>query len=178
MNNDAEMSLSEERSRLLRRADQTRARFLRTIDALGERGKQIKDVGGYAKKFAFPVAATFVGVAALAAGATLGVRALAKRRKNKALGRRLGETIVPIRRAIVGERRPTVFEEAFRRAAVSALTVVMSELARRSLKNVMNGRLPGGQPLPTHGYLPDLGVTVVDAPRLSERRGRQVRKGE
>lgn len=178
MNNDVDTNLSEERSRLLRRADQTRARLLRTIDAIGERGQQIKEVGGYAKKFAVPVAATFVGIAALAAGATLGVRALARHRKNKALGNRIAETLVPVREAIVGERRPSVVEEAVRRAAVGALALVLKELARRSLKNVMNGRLPGGQQLPTHGYLPDLGVTVVDAPRLAEHRSKRVRKGE
>jgi hypothetical protein len=43
------------------------------------------------------------------------------------------------------ERKPSFAAEAFQRIAMTALTVLVTEATRRSLKNVIDGRFPDGR---------------------------------
>jgi hypothetical protein len=124
---------------LERRANVVRSRLLRTIDALDSRRHKVEAIGAEAKKMAIPVAASFAGVVVLTVGVVLGIRSLVRRRRS------------PIDNALArldrwrAPRRPSLFEEVGRKALTAAVTIITTEVARRTMKNVLDGRFGGEQ---------------------------------
>jgi len=127
------LSLAEQRSRLERRANVIRSRLLRTIDALDTRRHQVQEIGHHAKRLAVPAIASAVGIAAVAFGTTLAIRALVERRRERHFGYRLAKAIAPFRK----EPRPSFWGEALRKIAISALGIVASELVKRGAKGLL-----------------------------------------
>jgi hypothetical protein len=128
-------------SKLLeRRANVVRSRLLRTIDALDSRRHHVEAIGAHAKRLAVPVAASFAGVVVLTVGVVLGIRSLVQHR---------GRT--PMKNALArldrwrAPRRPSLFEEVGRKALTAVVTIIATEVARRTLKNVFDGRIGGEQ---------------------------------
>jgi len=138
---ERDRSPEEHRKLLERRANVVRARLLRTIDALDSRRHQVENIGATAKKVALPVAASFLGIAVVAAGTVLGIRAVLKSRHNRLLSTRIENAIERWR----PQRRPSLLSEGLRKALLTAITVVATEAARRTVKNVIDGRLPDGR---------------------------------
>src|SRR5687768_12556851 len=128
------MSPEEHRKLLERRANVVRSRLLRTIDALDARRHQVEVIGEQAKKVALPVAATFLG------GAVVGIRSIFKRRHERLLSVRFANAIERWR----PQKKPSFMEDLGRKALSSLVMLVTTEVARRSLKNVFDGRLPDG----------------------------------
>ena len=118
----------EQRSRLERRANVIRSRLLRTIDAIDVRRHQVTEIGHHAKRLFVPVAASVLGVTALAIVGTFSVRALVERRRERHFGYRLAKSLAPLRR----EQRPPFWQEALRKVALTALGIVASELVKRA----------------------------------------------
>ncbi len=137
------MSPEEHRKRLERRANVVRSRLLRAIDALDARRHQVEVIGVQAKKLALPAAATFLGVAVVTLGAVLGIRSIIKRRHERLLSVRFANAIERWR----PPKKPSLLEDVGRKALASLVTIVTSEIARRSMKNVFDGRLPDGRPV-------------------------------
>ena len=133
------LSLDEQRSRLERRANVIRSRLLRTIDALDNRRHQVQELGHHAKRLAMPVGAAFVGVVVLTAGATFGIRALIRRRREQNFGYRLSMALAPLRQP----KRPPFWQEALRKVALTALGIVASELAKRGAHSLLLERPSG-----------------------------------
>jgi hypothetical protein len=144
MSTTKSLSLDEQRARLERRANVIRSRLLRTIDALDNRRHQVQEIGHHAKRLATPVAATFAGIAVLAIGGALAIRALVERRRERHFSYRVHKALAPFRT----EARPPLWKEALRRVTLTAVGIIASELAKRGALAVVNGRaLPG----PTNG---------------------------
>ena len=136
------LSLSEQRSRLERRANVIRSRLLRTIDALDNRRHQVQEIGHHAKRLAVPAVATVLGVAAVAIGTTFAIRALVEHRRDRNFSHRLAKAVAPFRSA----PRPSFWRDALRKMAISAFAVIATELAKRGTKNLLAGR-PADLPL-------------------------------
>jgi len=139
-----ELSVTERRARLERRANVIRSRLLRTIDALDHRRHQVAEVTHHAKRLAKPVAATAIGVAVACVALGLGVRALVKNRRERSLSYQMNRMIERFH----VEKRPSILEDVLRKAAVSVTTIVAAELARHGAKNLLNGRMPLDRALP------------------------------
>jgi hypothetical protein len=133
-----EISLDERRSRLERRANVIRSRLIRRIDALDTRRHQVTQIGNEAKRLAAPVLASLLGLAAVAAGMTFAVRAVMRRRRERLFSYRLARALEPLRY----EERPSVLADALRKAAITGVGIVVTELARRGMKNLFDGRMP------------------------------------
>ena len=133
---DLALSLAEQRSRLERRANVIRSRLLRTLDALDTRRHQVQEIGHHAKRLAVPAVATLVGVAAVALGTTLAIRALVQHRRERHFGYRLAKAMAPFR----SEPRRSFWGEALRKMAISALGIAASELAKRGTKGLLAAR--------------------------------------
>lgn len=128
---------------LERRANVVRSRLMRAVDALDTRRHQVTEIGVQAKEAAPKVGLSLLGIAALSAGSFLGVRAYLKSRRERVLSYRVKRLLgaLPLR----VERKPPFAVEALQRLAMTALTVLVTEATRRSLKNVIDGRLPDGR---------------------------------
>jgi hypothetical protein len=134
--------MSSERQKILeRRANVVRSRLLRAVDALDARRHQVTEVGVQAKEVAPKVGMSLVAIAALSAGAALGLRAFIKSRRERQLSHRIQRLLGTFR----VERKPSFAADAFQRLAMTALTALVTEATRRSLKNVMDGRFPDGR---------------------------------
>jgi hypothetical protein len=150
--------LDERRSSLERRANAVRARLLRTIDALDGRRHQVQEIGHHAKRIAAPLLGTLLGAAVLAAGSVLAIRALARRRREREVSVRIAKFMEPFRIA-----RPLPFwQGAARKLSLTVLTILASELAKRSAKALLDGRVLAFLPLRADGQPPPL----VHEPRL------------
>lgn len=158
----------EDRERLERRANAIRARLMRTIDALDLRRHQVSEIGYYAKRVAKPVVLTFVGIAVVSAGATYGVVSAVRKRRRNRWDRRLGRTLAPVARQLRGERKPSVAAEILRKGALAAASVLATHLAKRAMKNVLDGKLPSGRRLHQIDGELEGRVAVVDAPLFAE----------
>lgn len=137
-----ELTVTERRSRLERRANVIRSRLLRTIDALDHRRHQVAEVTHHARRLAKPVAATALGVAVACVAAGMGLRAFLKSRRERHLSYHVSRAIDRFR----VERRPSILEDVLRRAAVSLTTLVVAELAKRGVRNLLDGRTPLSPP--------------------------------
>lgn len=133
---DKTLSLTEQRSRLERRANVIRSRLLRTIDALDTRRHQVQEMGHHARRLAVPALASVLGVAAVALGTTLAVRALVERRRERSFSYRLSKAIAPFR----APPRPSFWGDALRKLALSAIGIVGTELAKRGAMGLIAAR--------------------------------------
>jgi hypothetical protein len=148
----------ERRSSLERRANAVRARLLRTIDALDSRRHQVQEIGHHAKRVAVPLLGTVLATVVLAAGSVLAIRVLARRRREGELSVRIARLVEPFRIA-----RPLPFwQGAARKLSLTVLTILVSELAKRSAKALLDGRVLAFLPLRAGGQSPPL----VHEPRL------------
>lgn len=157
----------EDRERLERRANAIRARLMRTIDALDLRRHQVSEIGHYAKRVAKPVVLAFVGLAVVSAGATYGVVSALRKRRRRRWDRRLGRTLGPIARQLRVEKKPSIAAEVLRKGALAAASVLATQVAKRAMKNVLDGKLPSGRRL-HEGDGAEGRVVVVDAPLFAE----------
>jgi hypothetical protein len=142
MTQPATSSLEERRSRLERRANVIRSRLMRTIDALDTRRHQVTALSQHAKRLAVPVVATIAGVAIVAFAATVAVARYVKHRRERTLSRRASKLLSSFRPP---EPRPPIWEDALRKLTVTLVSIVASEFGKRSVKNLLDGRVPSGR---------------------------------
>ena len=127
---------------LERRADLVRSRLMLKIDALDTRRRQVMELGHRAQALALPAGATFVAIAAVVAGGTLALRfAVRRRRPRRDLASRLGRLLNALR----GPTKPPLFAELGRKVLVTVVTIVVGSVARRAMKNFVDGRVPDGR---------------------------------
>jgi hypothetical protein len=140
---DKKQSVEEHMKMLERRANVVRSRLLRAVDALDTRRHQVTEIGVQAKEAAPKVGLSLLGIAAVSAGALLGLRAYVKSRRQRMLSFRVQRFLgaLPLR----VEKKPSFAVDALQRLAMTALTVLVTEATRRGLKNVVDGRFPDGR---------------------------------
>jgi hypothetical protein len=139
-----ELSLTEQRSRLERRANVIRSRLLRTIDALDNRRHQVQEIGHHAKRLAAPVGASLIGMVAIGVGTTFAIRALMERRRERSFTYRLSKALAPLRQ----EPRRPFWREALRTVALTAIGMVATELVKRGTHGLLAERRPIGLLVP------------------------------
>lgn len=135
-----ELSLTEQRARLERRADVIRSRLLRTIDALDNRRHQVQEIGHHAKRLAAPVGASLIGMVAIGVGTTFAIRALMERRRERSFTYRLGKALAPLREP----PKPPFWQDALRKIALTAIGIVATELVKRGAHGLLAERRPVG----------------------------------
>lgn len=135
-------SLEEHRSRLERRANVIRSRLLRTIDALDTRRHQVTALSQHAKRLAVPVVATVAGVAVVAFAGAFALTRYLKHRRERRLSYRASQLLA---RFQPQERRPPIWEDALRRLTITLVSIVATEFGKRSVKNLLDGRVPDGR---------------------------------
>jgi hypothetical protein len=123
------IALEEQRSRLERRANVIRSRLLRTLDALDTRRHQVTEIGHQAKRLAMPLGGALLGAIVVAAGTTMAIRSIMENRREQSLAYRFSKSLAPL----VREPRPPFWQEAARKIAMAALTVVAAQAAKRGL---------------------------------------------
>jgi hypothetical protein len=126
---------------LERRADVVRARLIRTIDALDNRRHRVTEMGDHAKQLAIPIAAAVLGVAAIAIGATLGLKAFFRARRRRSLQGRFDGLV----RRVRVEKKPPYWQQLIQKAGLTLVTMAATELGRRVTKNALDGRTPDGR---------------------------------
>jgi hypothetical protein len=147
MTTPKQISLVEQRERLERRANVVRSRLLRTIDALDTRRHQIAEISGHVKRLAVPTVATVIGIAVATATAAFAITRIVRVRRERHLSYRLGKMLSPM----FQQKRPSILEDAARKVTLTVLGIVATELAKRTTKNVLDGRMPEGQRLLPRG---------------------------
>ena len=135
-----ELSLTEQRARLERRANVIRSRLLRTIDALDNRRHQVQEIGHHAKRLAAPVGASLIGMVAIGVGTTFAIRALMERRRERSFTYRLGKALAPLREP----PKPPFWQDALRKIALTAIGIVATELVKRGARGLLAERRPVG----------------------------------
>jgi hypothetical protein len=66
------------------------------------------------------------------------VRALLRNRREKRLSYRLSQMLERFQ----VQKRPSILEDVLRKLAVSVTTIVAAEIAKRTAKNILDGRAP------------------------------------
>jgi hypothetical protein len=135
-----ELSLTEQRSRLERRANVIRSRLLRTIDALDNRRHQVQEIGHHAKRLAAPVGASLIGMLAVGVGTTFAIRALMERRRERSFTYRLSKALAPLRE----QHKPPFWQDALRKVALTAIGLLATELVKRGTRGLLAERGPIG----------------------------------
>lgn len=135
-------TLDDKRARLERRANILRNRLFNALEALDTRRHQVQELGQTAKKLAVPAIATALGVGVVALGVTLAVTHAVKKRRRRTLEARFSKLLA---RLTPAEKKPPILEEALRKLTLTFVGIVATELARRVVKNAMDGRMPGGK---------------------------------
>lgn len=133
--------IRERTERLERRAKVVRSRLLRAVDALDERRHQVERITTHAKEIALPAAAATVGVLALFGLSAACFSAAIRRRRRLTLGQRAAEMV----RGMDLVPRPSFARRAAEKVALTFLSYAVTEVARRTLKNVVDGRLTDGR---------------------------------
>lgn len=128
---------------LERRANMVRSRLLRTIDALEARRHQVTEIGHEAKRLAKPAMLTFAAIAAVTAGGALGIGYLLARRRERKNS--LLHQLVAIAENLHVEPKPSFAAELLKKVTYTAVTIVTTEVVRRTAKNAFDGRLPDGR---------------------------------
>lgn len=121
--------------RLERRANVVRSRLLRTIDALDERRHQVAEIGSKAKRVVPIAGLVALGIAGLAAGSIIALRAYLR-------GRKARRTFIPRLRI---EKKPSMLLQLLQKVVLTAATAIAAEVSRRMTKNALDGRLPDGR---------------------------------
>lgn len=132
---DQKMELLERRAKVIR------SRLLRAVDALDARRHQVVEVGETAKKLAVPAAAAIVGIAVIFGASAFAFSMAWRARRRRSLGARIAEAI----RELDLSARPSLARRLFDRTALTIVSIATTELARRALKNVLDGRLLDGR---------------------------------
>lgn len=141
MSTDKHHSVEAHMRLLERRADVVRSRLIRTIDALDTRRHQVTEMGAHAKKLAIPVAASVLGVAVVALGATFGLKALIRSRRERSLEWKVKNLFGRFR----VEKKPPYWQQLLQKAGMTLVTMAATELGRRVTKNALDGRTPDGR---------------------------------
>jgi hypothetical protein len=142
MSDERKKQSVEEHMKLLeRRANVVRSRLLRAVDALDNRRHQVTDVAVEAKEAAPKIGISLLGIAVLAGGSVLGLRAFLKGRRERMLSYRVQRFLGSFR---VEKKKPFAVE-ALERLAMTALTALVTEGMRRATRNVIDGRFPDGR---------------------------------
>jgi hypothetical protein len=147
--------LSDQRSKIERRANVIRSRLLRTIDALDNRRHQVQEIGHHAKRLAVPLAATLVGAVVIAAGATFAVRALLERRRERHFSYRLSKAVAPFR----AEVKPPFWQDALRKLTLTAVGILASEFTKRGAHAFLDGRTVAFLPVHRDEHAPPVRPT-------------------
>jgi hypothetical protein len=134
-------SVDEHMQLLERRANVVRSRLMRAVDALDTRRHQVTELGVQAREAAPKIGLSLLGLAILAGGAVIGLRAFAKSRRERVLAYRVKRFFGTFR---VEKKKPFALE-VLERLALTALSVVVTEAARRASRNVIDGRFPDGR---------------------------------
>jgi hypothetical protein len=142
MTTKIELSIVERRSRLERRANVIRSRLLRTIDAIDVRRHQVVEVTHHAKRLVTPVALTVLGVAVAATAVGLGIRAFLRSRRERDLGFRIQRAVTRFRART--EPKPSLGWEVVRRLTLTLAGIAATELGKRGMKNLLDGRTLDG----------------------------------
>jgi hypothetical protein len=137
MSKSVSVSVVPHRDVLEQQANVIRSRLVRTIDVLDKRRHQIAEIGGHVKRLAVPTALAVIGVAVATAAAAFAVTRLVRVRRERHLSYRVQKMLAPL----VAEKRPSILHEAARRVTVTVLGIVAAEVAKRTAKNVLDGRL-------------------------------------
>jgi len=130
----------DERASLEDRALKARAQLVRTLDALDVRRQQIAHTGRALQRLVIPVAAVLVGVVVVGASSTIAIRVATTRKAARALPRRIGTALEPVRRALFGNIKPSIPWEVLRKVTVVAAGVVATEIAKRTMKKSFDGK--------------------------------------
>jgi hypothetical protein len=128
-----------------RRAKVARSRLMRTLDALDTRRHQVVEIGETAKKLAMPAALTVIGAAALLG---IGVFAFSlgfRSRHRRSLGYRMTKSVAKVIRDLEIIPQPSFGRRALERTALALISVATAEVARRVMKNGVDGRLLDGR---------------------------------
>ena len=142
MSSVEEKKSPDEKMELLeRRAKVVRSRLLRAVDALDARRHQVVEIGDTAKKLAVPAAAAVVGVAAVLGLGAFALGMAFRSRRKATFVERAAEAI----RDLDLSPRPSLGKRVFDRAAITIVSVATAELARRAVKNIIDGRLVDGR---------------------------------
>lgn len=136
------VTIDDKRARMERRADILRNRLFNALEALDTRRHQVQELGTTAKKLAVPAIATAIGVGVVALGVTLAITGAMKRRKSRTLEARFSKLLA---RLTPAEKKPPILEEALRKLTMTFVGIVGTEVARRVVKNAIDGRMPSGK---------------------------------
>jgi hypothetical protein len=139
--NGGQASVEDRMTLLKRRANLIRARLLRAVDALDERGQQVKRIGARAKEVAKPAAWELAGIAVLFGASILAFSIAVKARRRRALSLPDRVSSALQRR----EQRPSLVVRILERSAMALASFVMTELAKRASHNLIDGRYPDGR---------------------------------
>ncbi len=123
------IAIEQHRTRLERRASVIRSRLLRTLDALDARRHQVTEIGHQAKRLAVPLGGALLGAIVVVAGTTMAIRSMVESRREQSFAYRISKALAPLRR----EARPPFWQEAARKIALTALTMVAAQAAKRGL---------------------------------------------
>lgn len=138
---DEKKSPDDQMELLERRAKVVRSRLLRAVDALDARRHQVVEVGETAKKLAVPAAVAVAGIAILFGASAFAFGMAMKTRRRRSLVDRAAEAI----RELELVPRPSLTKQLLEKAAITAVSLATTELARRGLKNLVDGRLMDGR---------------------------------
>lgn len=136
------MTTTVDRTDLLeRRANIVRSRLLRAVDALDARRHQVERIGKQARELAVPTVLGTVAVVALFGASAYAFGVAIKRRRRLTLGERVVSVVRDIERAA----RPSFFRRAAEQIAFAVISYGATEVARRAVGNIPDGRLLDGR---------------------------------
>lgn len=140
-----DVPVEERMKRLERRARVIRSRLLRAVDALDARRHHVVEVGAHAKEVAKPAALSLVAVAALFGASVFAFSLALKARRSRSLSYRASHGVSrALQRWNIAER-PSLPRRIFEKVTLTVATFAASELAKRAMKNVVDGRSPDGR---------------------------------
>jgi len=134
-------SVEEHMKLLERRANVVRSRLMRAVDALDVRRHQVTETVVDVKEAAPKIGLSAAFAVAAVAGAILGMRAFVRSRRDRLLTHR-------IKRVVGGFRvqpKPSLVSQIFEKAILTFVTMAATEVSRRTLKNLVDGRSPDGR---------------------------------
>jgi len=160
------------RASLEDRATKTRARLVRTLDALDLRREQVTQASHTARRLAVPIAVVLVALGVAGATAAFAIRASVRRKETHALPRRVGAALEPTRKAMFGEHKPSITEETLRKVILAVAGLMATELAKRALKASFEGKSiatprANGELAKKSGSAPNVVVVEPSTPRLA-----------
>ncbi len=141
MSEKNEVATSHRTDILERKAKVVQSRLLRAIDALDSRRHQVERIGEQAKMVAGPASLAVLGIAALFGVSAFAFSIAIKKSRRVTLGERVAVAV----RKLDLSPRPTLGRRVFEKVTMTFVTMAASEVARRAIKNVVDGRLLDGR---------------------------------